>query len=56
MGSSVGELILKISKIISSLADRVTKLEQNSHPPRDFVRCEECKDKIRAKDGTQKKT
>ena len=52
MGNSVGDLILKMSKILSSVADRVTKLETTAHAPRDFVSCEDCKQKIRErKDG-----
>ena len=55
MGSSVGELILKMSKIISNVAERVTKLEATAHAPRDFVSCEDCKQKIRErKDGEEK--
>ena len=52
MDSSIGDLILKMSKIISNIADRVTKLEATAHAPRDFVSCEDCKQKIRErKDG-----
>ena len=47
MDSSIGDLILKISKIISLMADRLAKLEAMSHAPRDFVSCEDCKQKIR---------
>ena len=49
MGSSVGDLILKMRKILSNIADRVTRLETVSHPPRKFVTCEDCKQKIREK-------
>ena len=49
MGSSIGDLILKMSKVISSIADRVTKLEITAHAPRDFVTCNDCKQKIREK-------
>ena len=52
MDSSIGDLILKMSKIISNIADRVTKLEATAHAPRDFVSCEDCKQKIKErKDG-----
>ena len=55
MGSSVGDLMLKMSKVISSIADRVTKLETTAHAPRDFVTCDDCKQKIREKkDGKEK--
>ena len=49
MDSSLGDLVLKISKIMSSIADRVSKLEAMAHAPRDFVSCEDCKQKIREK-------
>ena len=49
MDSSVGNLMFKISKIISSIADRVVKLETMAHAPRKFVTCEDCKQKIREK-------
>ena len=32
---------------IKLLEDKVEKLEKESHPPREFVRCEECKQKIK---------
>ena len=55
MDSGVGDLILKISKIMSGIADRVAKLEIMAHAPRDFVSCEDCKQKIRErKDGEEK--
>ena len=55
MDSGVGDLLLKISKIISGIADRVAKLEVMAHAPRDFVRCKDCKQKIREiKDGKEK--
>ena len=49
MDSSIGDLILKMSKIISSIADRVAKLEIMALAPRDFVSCEDCNQKIREK-------
>ncbi len=40
------ELDLKVKH----LEDRISILEKNSHPPRDFVVCEECKKKIKKGD------
>ena len=37
---------------MKSLEKRVDKLEKDAHPPRTFVTCEECKTKIKEKDGT----
>ena len=55
MDSSIGDLMLKISKVMSSIADRVAKLELVAHTPRKFVTCEDCKQKIREiKDGKEK--
>jgi len=55
MDSSVGDILLKISKIISRIANRVAKLEEMAHAPRKFVSCEDCKQKIREiKDGEEK--
>ena len=55
MDSGVGDLMLKISKVISRIADRVAKLEEMAHFPRKFVSCEDCKQKIREiKDGEKK--
>ena len=34
---------------IRKIEDRVKKLEDQSHPPRTFVTCEECKQKIKEK-------
>jgi len=55
MDSSIGNLLLKISKIMSGIADRVSKLETVSHAPRDFVSCSDCKQKIREKKDGQEK-
>ena len=33
------------------LEEKVEKLEKASHPPREFVRCEECNCKIKEKDN-----
>ena len=55
MDSSIGDLILKISKVISLMADRLAKLEAMAHAPRDFISCKDCKQKIREiKDGKKK--
>ena len=55
MDSSVGDILLKISKIISRIADRVAKLEEMAHAPRKFVSCENCNQKIsEIKDGKEK--
>ena len=35
---------------IDDLEERVNKLEENSHAPRDFVVCEVCKNKIKETD------
>ena len=55
MDSSLGNIILRMSKIISSIADRLAKLEAMAHAPRDFISCKDCKQKIREiKDGEKK--
>ena len=55
MDSSIGELMLKMSKVMSSIADRVAKLELMAHAPRKFVTCEDCKQQIREiKNGKEK--
>ena len=51
MDSSIGDLILKISKVISLMADRLAKLEAMAHAPRDFISCKDCKQKIREIDN-----
>ena len=50
MDSCIGDIMFKISKILSSIADRVTRLESVSHPPRKFVTCEDCKQKIKERE------
>ena len=50
MDSRLAIIMLKMSKIIKSIATRVTKLEDVAHPPRKFVTCEDCKQKIKEKD------
>ena len=50
MDSRIANILLKMSKIIKSIANRVTRLENVAHPPRDFVTCEDCKQKIKEKD------
>ena len=37
---------------VKLLEEKVEKLEKTSHSPRKFVKCEECKQKIKEKDGT----
>jgi len=51
MDSSVAEIMLRVSKLLQKLTDRVKKLEDMAHPPRAFVTCESCNEKIREKDG-----
>jgi hypothetical protein len=34
---------------IEALEERLKTLEENSHPPRKFVKCEDCKNKIKEK-------
>ena len=41
MDSSIGDLMLKMSKVMSGIADRVAKLELMAHAPRNFVTCED---------------
>ena len=36
-------------KKIDALEERLKTLEGNSHPPRTFVKCEDCKNKIKEK-------
>ena len=36
---------------VNALEDRVKVLEGQAHPPRTFVTCEECKQKIKEKDN-----
>ena len=40
-----------IKEWIASIEKRVLELEQTAHPPRDFVTCEDCKARIKEKDG-----
>ena len=47
MGIPVYDMEARFRKI----EDRVKKLEDQSHPPRTFVTCEECKQKIKEKDN-----
>ena len=55
MDSSIGDLILKISKVISLMADRLAKLEAMAHAPRKFVTCEDCNQKLREKTNGKEK-
>tara|TARA_Y100001938_G_scaffold150561_1_gene242073 strand:- start:3525 stop:3677 length:153 start_codon:yes stop_codon:yes gene_type:complete len=45
-----------LRKRIMSIENRLFKLEQEAHPPREFVVCNSCKAKIKEKDGTEEKT
>jgi len=38
---------------IYSIEKRLFKLERDAHPPRDFVKCEDCLNKIKEKNGTK---
>ena len=51
MDSRLEEIILRMSKIIKNIIDRIMKLEDMAHPQRDFVSCEDCKQKIRETDN-----
>ena len=51
MDRSVAEIMLRVSKLLQKLTDRVKKLEDMAHPARTFVTCESCNEKIREKDG-----
>ena len=54
MDSRLELIMLKISKVIRRIADRVERLEKIAHPPRKFVNCETCKGKIREKNGKKR--
>ena len=43
--------VYDIEHRIKLLEEKVEKLEKASHPPRTFVTCEECKQKIKEKDN-----
>ena len=49
MDSRLESILLRMSNVIRNIADRLSKLESMAHPPRDFVSCEECNQKIREK-------
>tara|TARA_Y100001963_G_scaffold117182_1_gene163024 strand:+ start:553 stop:675 length:123 start_codon:yes stop_codon:yes gene_type:complete len=40
---------MDLEKKIKMLEDRVERLENIAHPPRDFVICEDCRNKIKEK-------
>jgi len=46
MDSRLESIILRMSNIIRNVIERVTKLEDLAHPPRDFTICDECKCKV----------
>ena len=35
---------------VKLLEEKVEKLEKEAHPPRDFVRCEDCNKKVKEKE------
>ena len=39
----------ELDEEVQELKERILKLEFNAHPPRDFVICEVCKEKIKEK-------
>ena len=43
----VAEHIYKTDVIIAHMMEKIMELEKKSHEPRDFVRCEDCKCKIK---------
>ena len=45
-----------IKRQVMDIEQRLLKLEQDAHPPREFVTCNSCKAKIKEKDGTEEKT
>ena len=47
MDSRLSSIILRISKILKNITDRVVKLEKIAHPPRKFITCETCKEKVK---------
>ena len=49
MDRRIADIMFKVSKVLQKLTDRVKLLENIAHPPRKFVRCEECETKIREK-------
>ena len=44
--------IESILNSINNLNNRISKLEKDSHPPRDFVLCNYCRNKIKEYEGT----
>ena len=47
MDRGVAEIMLRMSNILQKLTDRIKKLEDIAHPPRNFVTCESCKEEIK---------
>ena len=39
----------ELDEEVEKLKERIIRLEANSHPPREFVLCEVCKEKIKEK-------
>ena len=54
MGSRLENILFRMSKVIQNISKRLSKLESIAHPPRDFVTCEDCKQKIRENDNGTK--
>ena len=54
MGSRLEDILLRMSKLIRNMMNRLGKLESIAHAPRDFVSCEDCKQKIRETDNGTK--
>ena len=44
----------ELDKEVEELKERIIKLEAEAHAPRDFVSCEDCKQKIRETDNGTK--
>ena len=47
----MGIPVYDIEYRIKLLEEKVEKLEKASHPPREFVKCEDCNCKIKEKDN-----
>ncbi len=54
MDSRLEKILFKMSNIMGNIVKRLSKLESMAHPPRDFVTCENCKQKIRERDNGEK--
>ena len=54
MDSRLEKILFKMSNILTNIVKRLNNLESIAHPPRDFVKCEDCKQKIREIDNGKK--